>query len=270
MSKKKRAPIPVFAQPIIETHCHLDYLNHRPLDDIISDAQAKGVQKIITIGVSPNALANVFALSQTYHNVYGALGVHPHDSKDYNLDADRFIQQHLDNKKIVAIGEIGLDYHYNLSDKNTQIKVFSQQLEMASKHNMPIVVHTRDADSDTQELLLKYAPNLPAKGVIHSFTSGKALAKSALDLGFYIGINGIVTFNKAENVQDIARYIPLDRLLLETDSPYLTPVPYRGKDNEPMYIPFIAEKIAELKGIEVEALLKQAYTNANNLFFADK
>lgn len=270
MSKKKRPPIPQFNQPIIESHCHLDYLTHRPLDDIMQAAQVIGVEKFITIGVSPSGLNNVFALSQNYSNVYAALGVHPHDSKDYKQETATFIQQHTANKKVVAIGEIGLDYHYNLSPKEAQKHAFSQQLDIAAKHNLPIIVHTRDADSDTQVLLQQYAPKLSAKGVIHSFTSGKELAKCALDLGFYIGINGIVTFNKAENVQEIARYVPIDRLLLETDAPYLTPAPYRGKDNEPMYLPFIAQKIAELKGIDVETLLKQIYANTQSLFFSGR
>lgn len=270
MSKKKRREIPLFNQPIIETHFHLDYLKHRPMEEILASAHKIGVEKFITIGVSPKGLPDVLALAQTQPSVYAALGVHPHEAKHYNPEAEAFIHQHLGDKKVVALGEIGLDYHYNFSEKSEQIDAFEKQLELAIQHNMPIVVHTREADKDTQRILEAYAPKLKKKGVIHSFTSSMELAECALDLGFYIGINGIVTFNKAENVHEIAKLVPLNRLLLETDSPYLTPAPYRGKDNEPMYLPFIAEKIANLKQVEVEEVLKQAYTNSLNLFFTSQ
>lgn len=270
MSKKKRRDIPLFNQPIIETHFHLDYLEHRDKSEILAAAQNVGVEKFISIGVSPDNLPKVLELTQTNPNVYAALGVHPHEAKHYNQQAQNFIEQHLGHEKVVALGEIGLDYYYNLSEKEQQISVFERQLELAAKADAPIVVHTREADADTQRILEQYAPKLKRKGVIHSFTSSLELAQYALDLGFYIGINGIVTFNKAENVHEIAKLVPLERLVLETDSPYLTPAPYRGRDNEPMYLPFIAEKIAELKQVAVEEVLKQAYTNSLDLFFASK
>lgn len=270
MSKKKRRDIPLFNQPIIETHFHLDYLEHRATNEILEAAHQVGVKKFISIGVSPDKLPKVLELAQTNPSVYAALGVHPHEAKHYNQEAQGFIEQHLGDEKVVALGEIGLDYYYNLSEKEQQISVFERQLELAAKADIPIIVHTREADADTQRILEQYAPKLKRKGVIHSFTSSLELARCALDLGFYIGINGIVTFNKAENVHEIAKLVPLNRLVLETDSPYLTPAPYRGKDNEPMYLPFIAEKIAQLKQIEVEEVLKQAYTNSLNLFFASE
>jgi len=267
MSKKTKRDIPKFIHPIIETHCHLDYLDNEELDTVLEKSQQHGIEKIITIAVSPDNLHRVIQLTESYDFVFGSQGVHPHDAKDFSeLCLDK-IKQNLQHQKILAVGEIGLDYFYEHSDRDIQKKVFEQQLQLAAEQAYPVVIHTRDADEDTQAILKNFSSSLKKKGVIHSFSSGKALAEFCLEEGYCLGFNGMTTFNKADNVREIIALCPIKKLLLETDSPYLTPVPYRGKKNAPFYLPFIAEKIAEIKSMEIEALLKQCYENSENLFF---
>lgn len=166
-----------------------------------------------------------------------------------------------------AVGEIGLDYHYNNSPIDVQKKVFEKQLQLACDLDLPVVIHTREADEDTRDILKNFIPHLKRKGVLHSFTSGRALAEYALSEGFYLGFNGIITFKKAENVQEVVQITPLEQILLETDSPFLTPVPHRGKENAPYYLPFIAQKVAELKGETIEKILPIVYQNSLNCFY---
>ena len=251
---------------IIETYCHLDYLKAFPLQEILSRAQEAGVQKFITIGVDPDNLDGVMKLAEDHAPIYFTQGIHPHDAKNFtSVENDKLISR-ASHPKMVAIGEIGLDYHYNNSPPEIQRKVFEQQLQIAVDHDLPIVVHTREADEDTRDILKNFTPSLKRKGVIHSFTSGKALAEWCLQEGFYLGFNGIITFKNARNVQEVVEITPLEQILLETDSPFLTPVPHRGKENAPYYLPFIAEKIAELKNISVEEVLRVAFSNSLNCF----
>jgi TatD DNase family protein len=264
MSKKKR-PIPVFNQPIIETHCHLDYLEGDDLALVLERATAHGVEKIVTIGVSPDNLAKVRELTKN-PQVWGSLGIHPHDASEFTADTAAEILKHGNDDKIVAIGEIGLDYYYDHSDRAVQRKVFEQQLDIAIQLNQPIVVHTREADEDMQAILKNFSAQMPEKGVIHSFTSGLPLAEYCLSEGFMLGFNGIVTFNSADNVREVLAATPLEQVVVETDAPYLTPVPYRGKPNESQYLPFIIEKVAEVKAVSVEQVLQQTYENSNRLF----
>jgi len=168
---------------------------------------------------------------------------------------------------MVAIGEIGLDYYYDHSDRTCQREVFERQLQLAIELDLPIVVHTRDADADTEAILRNFMPGMRQRGVIHSFTSGMALAEYCLGEGFHLGFNGISTFNRADNVREVIAMTPLEQILFETDSPYLTPVPYRGKPNAPCYLPFIAEKVAEVKQVALESLLPQVWDNSLRLFF---
>lgn len=263
MSKKR--DIPVFDYPIIETHCHLDYLKDSELAEVVASAQAVGVEKIVTIAVSPDNLATVRDLTK-HEIIYGTQGVHPHDAEKFTEQTAQEIREFGASDKIVAIGEIGLDYFYDHADRAVQRKVFEAQLAIAVELNQPIVVHTREADEDTQAILKNFAPQLKRKGVIHSFTSGLPLAEFCLEQGFMLGFNGIITFNKAENVRDVLRATPIEQLVVETDAPYLTPVPYRGKQNESKYLPFIIEKIAEVKELSVEQVLKHSYANAQRLF----
>lgn len=267
MSKKNKPDIPKFDVPIIETHCHLDYLKTDALNTVLERSQQQGIEKIITIAVSPDNLAKVRTLTKHHAMIYGSQGIHPHDTKLCNAETLTEIQQHSHDDKIVAIGEIGLDYYYEHSDREKQKQVFEQQLQIAADENKPIIVHTRDADEDTQAILLNFSPHLKRKGVIHSFSSGLSLAEFCLQEGFSLGFNGMVTFKNADNVRAAVELCPITQLLLETDAPYLTPVPYRGTENAPFYLPFIAEKIAEIKQLDIHSLLKHCYHNSQNLFW---
>lgn len=253
---------------IIETHCHLDYLKAAPLDETLSLSKDAGVDKIITISVSPDNMDKVLELSNKYEQIYFTQGIHPHDAKDCTSLELSKVDSRASNKKMLAVGEIGLDYHYDNSPRDIQIQVFKSHLDLAIKHNKPVVIHSRDADEDMMEILNEYAPKMIKKGVIHSFTSGKELALRALELGFHLGFNGIITFKNAQNVRDIVSITPLDRILVETDSPFLTPVPNRGKENNPSNLPYIVNKLAEIKEVDPVDLSHLTYKNAEKLFFS--
>ncbi len=272
MAKTKRE-IPNYQLPIIETHFHLDYLKEGSPAEILEKARSVGIERFLTIAVSPDNLDKVIALTEQHADVYGTLGIHPHDAELYNDEVEAKIREHLnaDNRsaKIRAVGEIGLDYFYDNADRKVQRDVFERQLQMAVDFELPVVIHTREADEDTQAILANFAPQMKNKGVIHSFTSGIELARFCVGQGFNLGINGIVTFNKADNVREVVADAPIENLLLETDAPFLTPIPYRGKENAPCYLPFIAEKIAEVKGLTTEQVLKQCYQNSVAAFFTD-
>ena len=265
MSKKR--DIPVFNHPIIETHCHLDYLKEVELEEIVERSQAAGVERIITISVAPGNLDTVLNLTRQHDMIYGTQGVHPHEAEKFTSDTEAQIREQALDPRILAIGEIGLDYFYDHADRKVQQRVFETQLQIASDLDLPVVIHSREADEDTMSILANFENTLKKRGVIHSFTSGPELAQYAIDQGFCLGFNGICTFNKAENVRDIIRMTPLENIILETDAPYLTPVPYRGKENAPFYLPFVAEKVAEVKEVLVDDFLPVAYANSERLFF---
>lgn len=252
---------------IIETHCHLDYLKKRPLEEILQGAKEVGVEKIITIAVEPDNFDSVYNLGQEHEDVYYTQGIHPHDAKLHTEEAFQKILTRSKDPKMVAVGEIGLDYHYDNSPRDIQKNVFLKQIEMAANLDKPVVIHSRDACDDTIKILDEVAPSLKRKGVIHSFTSTMELAKSALDHGFYLGFNGIITFKSAQNVRDIVEMCPLERIVIETDAPFLTPVPHRGKENCPEYLPHIIEKIAQIKQVSPQEVADTCYKNAQDLFF---
>lgn len=267
MSKKKRREIPRFDTPIIETHCHLDYLDADQLAITLQKSRDVGVEKIITIAVSPDNLNKVLELTRIAPDIWGTQGIHPHEAESYTHEVEAIIREHCRDQRILAVGEIGLDYYYDHADRAVQRRVFEQQLQTAAELDLPVVIHTREADEDTRDILQNFSPSLKRKGVIHSFTSGLALAEYCLGQGFMLGFNGIATFNQADNVRAVVAATPMGQLLLETDAPYLTPAPYRGKPNAPYYLPFIAEKVAQVKAVAVEDLLRQAYRNSQSLFF---
>jgi TatD DNase family protein len=269
MSKKNRRDIPRFTHPIMETHCHLDYLEAAELDETLARCRELGIERIVTIAVSPDNLDTVADIALSRENIWATQGIHPHEAEKYSVAVGDVIRSRMADDHIVAVGEIGLDYYYDHADRAVQRRVFEAQLQIAVDTDMPIVVHTREADEDTRAILRNFSDSLSRKGVIHSFTSGMALAEFCLREGFCLGFNGIATFNRADNVREIVAATPLDQLLLETDAPYLTPVPYRGKPNAPYYLPFIAEKIAQVKGYEVEHLLSQVWLNSQALFFGE-
>lgn len=263
----KKRDIPVFQHPLIETHCHLDYLEGDALNEALAAAEAVNIERIITIAVSPDNLDTVMGLVAQHDKVWGTQGIHPHDASAYSDAVDAHIRRNAPHEKIRAIGEIGLDYYYEHSDRAAQRDAFERQLQIAIELEMPIVVHTREADADMAAILRNFVGQMPKRGVIHSFTSGVELAEYCLGEGFHLGFNGISTFNSAENVREVIGMTPVEQILFETDAPYLTPVPYRGRKNEPKYLPFIAEQVAGVKGIPVEELLPQVRRNSMGLFF---
>jgi TatD DNase family protein len=267
MSSKSKPPIPLFDRPIVETHCHLDYLTDQDVATTIAEARSVGVDRIITIAVSADNQARVRDLVTSQDEVYGTQGIHPHEADSWNNSLAAEISAACNNPRIVALGEMGLDYYYEHADRKTQQVAFRAQLELAEKLNRPVVIHTRDADGDTRDMLSEFSGRLPRGGVIHSFTSSIELAEFCIAEGFMLGFNGITTFKNADNVRAVVDITPLDRILLETDAPYLTPVPYRGQRNAPRYLPFIAEQVANIKGVPVNALLEQVYDNSYQLFF---
>ncbi len=267
MSKTKRRDIPRFRTPIIETHCHLDYLDETALAATLEQSAAVGIERIITIAVSPGNLRTVVELTRAAANIWGTQGIHPHKADDFTDEVAQSIRRQAGDERILAIGEIGLDYYYDHADRGRQREAFEQQLQLAIDLDMPVVIHTRDAEADTRAILQTFAPRLRRKGVIHSFTSSLALAEYCLAEGFMLGFNGIATFNGADNVREVIAATPLEQILLETDAPYLTPVPYRGRPNAPHYLPFVAERIAEVKQLDIEAMLAQIYRNSMALFF---
>ncbi|RBW49141.1 TatD family hydrolase [Marinobacter sp. F3R11] len=266
MSKKRRE-IPVFDHPIIETHCHLDYLKDRPLEETLEQTQRVNIERVITIAVAPGNLAQVRELSTKAPWLYGTQGIHPHEAEGYSDTVEAEIRAHIGDNKIVAVGEIGLDYFYDKADRTVQREVFRRQLQIACDNDRPVVIHSREADDDMMAILKEFEQSLTRRGVIHSFTSGPELATYALDQGWNLGFNGITTFNKAENVRDIVRMAPINQILLETDAPYLTPVPYRGRENAPFYLPFVAEKISDIKELPLEDVIVQTYKNSLQTFF---
>lgn len=251
---------------IIETHCHLDYLKALPFEELRAKIKEAGISKVITIGVDPENLDKVMDLAESNEEIYFTQGIHPHDSKDATDLEFNKIKLRSTHSKMVAVGEIGLDYHYNNSPIEIQRKVFETQLQIAVDFDLPVVIHTREADDDTKSILKNFSGKLKNKGVIHSFTSSLDLAEFVLAEGFYIGFNGIITFKNAQNVQDVVKITPSERILFETDSPFLTPMPHRGKENAPYYLPFVIKKISELKTIDEEELKTIVYQNSLNCF----
>ena len=262
----KKIPIPVFNHPIIETHCHLDYLEGNFLQAALDAAKAVNVERLITIAVSPDNLEKVMQLAQNHEQVWGTQGIHPHDAKDYTAAVEAQIRTNALHPKMLAIGEIGLDYFYDHSDRVAQRKAFESQLQIAIDLELPIVVHTRDADEDTQAILQNFVGQMKKRGVIHSFTSGKALAEYCLGEGFCLGFNGISTFKPAENVREIIGITPVEQTLFETDAPYLTADPFRGKRNRSDYIKYVIKKIAMIKGLDETETAEILYDNAMRFF----
>ena len=252
----------------IDTHCHLDKLDSTPEEAIIEAKQA-GVDRMVTVSVDEPSLDFVSSMVQQFPEVYGSVGFHPHDAAELTEDLEQKIRKlALEEKKLIAIGETGLDYHYMYCSAEVQQQVFSKQLQLAVELNLPVIMHSREAETDTLNILQEIP--VPPLGVAHSFTSSFEMAKTLIEMGWYIGINGIVTFKNAEDLREVVSWLPLDRLLLETDSPFLAPTPFRGKPNKPAHIPAIATFIAELRGISLEQLSEQTSANAQRLFnFSD-
>lgn len=250
----------------VDSHCHLDYLAvEEPPDGPVMRAQAAGVETLLTISTKLSTFRQVRAIAERFPNVYCSIGVHPHEAAEDQSDPAALIAG-ATHDKVVGIGETGLDFYYEHSPREAQAKCFRAHLSAARETGLPVIVHTRDADQETVTILREEATRGAVTGVIHCFTAGPELAKAALDLGFYISVAGIVTFKKAETLRQTVAGIPLDRLLIETDSPYLAPVPLRGKKNEPANVVHTAKALAELKGVTLELLAATTSDNFYRLF----
>lgn len=248
----------------IDIHAHLNMLEEG-VEAAIANAKAAGVRKIITIGTEPGDHPIVLEIARKYYpDVYCTLGVHPHDGKVYTDEAGKFIEDHVSEPCVVAVGEIGLDYYYDQSPRKEQQEAFRAQLAIAQRTKMPVEIHTRDAEEDTIEILKEFKGSVT--GLIHCFTGTEWLARQALDLGLNISISGVVTFKNADSLRSTVKMLPLDRIHVETDSPFLAPIPMRGKKNTPAYVVHTAKFVAELKGISEEALCEQTRQNALRMF----
>jgi TatD DNase family protein len=251
---------------LIDSHAHLDdprFDSDR--DAALQRAWDAGIRTILTIGngSGPDQMGCGISIAAAHDWIYTSVGVHPHDASKVEERHYAQMKESSKHEKVIAIGETGLDYFYDNSPRDVQREVFRNQLAVAKKLDLPVIVHTRDADSDTGEILKQAAP---IRGVIHCFTSGDKLAQCALELGFFISFSGIVTFPNAKALAEIARRVPADRILLETDCPYLAPVPHRGKRNEPSFVADTARFVATLRGIALDELAAQTAANFHRLF----
>ena len=264
--KKKRKPLPILKPPyqIVDTHCHLDMDKYNDdLDNVIKRAKTAGVSTIITIGIDVPSSKQAVAISSRHDNVYAAVGIHPHyapECDDLALNRLKELAQHA-----IAYGEIGIDRYKDYAPVAAQKKAFTMQLQCAKELGLPVIIHDRDAHDEILTILKEQGP-FPAGGVIHCFSGDKKIAENFLNLDFHLSIPGVVTFKKATRLQEAAATIPLNRLLLETDGPFLAPEPYRGKRNEPAYTLYTAEKVASLQKISLEELAQATTTNVQNLF----
>ncbi|MBG6604364.1 TatD family hydrolase [Pseudomonas aeruginosa] len=253
---------------LVDSHCHLDRLDLAAhggsLDAALAAARARGVGQFLCIGVSADNAQAVKALAERYADVHCSVGVHPLDLEPGSAPALDWLLGELAHPRVVAIGETGLDYHYEPEAAELQQEAFRLHLEAARITAKPVIVHPRAARADT--LALRREAALPQAGVLHCFTEDWEMARSALDLGFYISLSGIVTFRNADALREVARQVPADRLLVETDSPYLAPIPHRGKPNLPEYVRDVAEFLATLRGVSLETLAEQTTANFHRLF----
>lgn len=246
----------------VDVHCHLDSEFYSNVNNIIMNAVKNNVGKLIYNGCNMKTNREVLELTDKYDCVYGAIGFHPTELNDILEEDYAFLEDNIKNKKIIAIGEIGLDYHYEDTDKDKQKYHFIRQLELAGKYNLPVIVHSRDSIQDTYNILKQYS----VRGVLHCYSGSVEMAREFIKLGYFISVGGIITFKNAKNIIEVIKNIDLSYILLETDSPFLTPEPYRKKQNEPMYIPIIANKISEVKGCSIKEVEDVTTANACRLF----
>lgn len=249
--------------PIFDSHAHYDDRRlQENLEETLKKVQEMGVGRIINIASDIKSLEATLQLSEKYPFIYGTAGIHPSCSSDIPADYLDILKKYAAKEKIQAIGEIGLDFHYDFSPKDTQRKVFHEQLELANELDMPVVIHDRDAHQEVLETLKKYKP----KGVFHCYSGSAEFAKEVLKLGMYISFTGVITFKNAKKAVEAAKIIPMDKILIETDCPYMAPEPVRGSTNHSGNLIYIAQKLADIKGISKEELIDQTYLNTCRLF----
>ena len=255
----------------VDSHCHIDgEAFDGDLDEIVKRAGDAGVKMMLTVGTGnphDGEIERAVRVAEEYENIFASVGVHPHDARAYDERAENYLIKLTQHEKVVAWGEIGLDYFYDHSPRETQREVFRRQIKLAKDLNLPVIIHSREADDETVEILTEeYSENLGRGGVMHCFGGSQQMAQAMLDVGFYISFAGNVTFKKAENLRDAAKIVPLEKLLIETDCPFLAPVPNRGKRNEPAFVVHTAQFLADFYNVELETLAKQTTQNFSDLF----
>ena len=251
---------------MIDSHCHLDHealLNN--LDEILKRSKAVGIKKLLTICTTLESFKKIKTLVKRDEIIYGTYGIHPHEAKNDKVTTKIIIDEINQNEKIIGIGETGLDFYYNHSEKNDQIKSLEHHIEASIELDIPLIIHSREAEDETMEVFNVYK-NDKLKILMHCFTGSKKFAEKLLDLNAYFSASGIITFKNSIKLQETFNFIPLEKLLIETDSPYLAPVPNRGKENEPSFVKFTAEKLANIKNISTKELIEVTTANFNKLF----
>jgi TatD DNase family protein len=252
---------------MIDSHCHLD---HEPLlsdlDNVLARSKKVGIKKLLTISTSLDSFTRIKKIVNKDEIIYGTIGIHPHETNNDTIDSEFIVKNLLENKKIIGIGETGLDFFYNNSEKNKQIDSFRIHIEASLKANVPIIIHSREAEEETFNILNEYKDE-KLKILMHCFTGTQVFAEKLLEFNSYFSASGIITFKNSTDLQKTFKSLPLEKILIETDSPFLAPVPNRGKKNEPSFIDFTATKLAEIKEIDKSKLIKVTTDNFNNLFF---
>ena len=252
---------------MIDSHCHLD---HEPLisdlPNIIKRSKAVGIEKLLTISTSLESFAKIKEIINKDEMIYGTIGIHPHETNNNSITSEIIVKKLNENSKIIGIGETGLDFYYNNSEKGKQINSFKEHIEASIKTNKPLIVHSRNAENETYDILNEYK-NQNLKILMHCFTGTKKFAEKLLKLDSYFSASGIITFKNSIDLQETFKFLPLNKILIETDSPFLAPVPNRGKKNEPSFIDFTAKKLALIKNITKAEIIKITTSNFNKLFF---
>ena len=256
---------------MIDTHAHIDFENYdKRFDDLLAEIKEAGVEKVVIPGVIPQGFDKIIGLIEKYDNLYGAIGVHPSELKDVEDGWEKIAEELLDHPKVVAVGEVGLDYYWDKEEENhnLQKKVLLTQIELAKKKNLPILIHDREAHGDCFDILSENI-NGEIPVVMHCFSGSPEFAERCLKQGWYLAFGGVLTFKNAKKMREVVKITPTDRMLLETDSPYLTPVPHRGEENSPAYVKFVAEEIARIKEISFEEVDRITTENAVKIFNFD-
>ena len=253
---------------ITDSHCHLDYsILYNELEGVVNRAIKNDVKILLSICTTLESFKKIKLIVNRYNNIYGTFGIHPHEAKNFeNITSDLIINYKNEDKKIIGIGETGLDYYYNYSDKLIQKKIFIEHIKAAAKLDIPIIVHSRNAELDTYDILKNNMKDKKLKVIIHCFTGSKDFAQKLIKIGCYISVSGIITFKNSYELIDAISYIPINKLLVETDSPYLAPIPQRGKNNEPSFITHTIEKLSIIKKVEKEKVIESTTNNFKKLF----
>lgn len=257
---------------LIDTHCHVDFNRYdEDREAVVMRAHAHNITRIINPGTDLSTSRAAIRLTETYEGLYAGVALHPNSTAEWTQDDINTLRDLAAHDKVVSVGEIGLDYYWDHSPKDVQRAAFEAQLELAAELELPIIIHNREASDDVLDVLRAWVPTLPDSlksrpGVMHSFSAPQYVAEAALELGFYLGFTGPITFKKADELRAVASAVPLDRILIETDGPYLTPHPYRGQRNEPSYVRFVAERLAAIHQVSEEEFAHRSTANAEHLF----